>query len=418
MPAWLKTWLDRVRTSFWFTPAVMAVLAIAAALLIIRVDHHVPIERDGPGQLLFAGEPEAVQAILTTIIGAVITVVSVVFSIVVVGLTFAAGQLGPRLLRGFMRDRVTQAALGLFVATFVYCLIVLQAVQRGIEDPFVPHLATALAVALTLASLGGLIYFIHHIALSVQADTVVARASEELHHAIGRLLPAADDGPQDDAAELVHTGPTAAVEPGREGEIAAIDRSALLKLAGAKDLRVRCLRTPGDFAFRRVAMFEVSPADRVDDAVRHRLREAVVVQSRRTTQQDLRYGFRQLTEVALRALSPGINDPYTAVSCVYRIAAGLAEVARRPTPSRRLTDSEGVTRVELCEVSFASLVESSISPILTAAADHRVVYDALIEGIEAVDQSHEGRLDDALAELLAAARREAHQRFGDGYPAG
>jgi uncharacterized membrane protein len=189
MKAKLDHFLFQLRSSYWFVPSVMALLSIGVALGMIVVDQSVGEDGIQGYWWIYAGGPDGARAVLATVAGSIISVAGVTFSIKIAALTLASQQFGPRLLRNFMADRGNQFVLGTFIATFLYCLLVLRTVRSWEDAEFVPHLSVTLGVLLAVASLGVLIYFIHHIAASIQASNVIARVSGELQAAIDRLFP-------------------------------------------------------------------------------------------------------------------------------------------------------------------------------------------------------------------------------------
>ena len=199
-----KYW-DRVRSGFWFLPAVMASVAVALALVSVTVSETVTDWFTLHFGWTFTGGAEGASAVLGIIAGSMITIAGVVFSMTLVALSLASSQLGPRLLRSFMRDSATQVVLGTFIATFLYCLLVLRTIRRAEEVAFVPHLSVTLGVLFAVASVGVLIYFIHHVSVSIQANEIAARIGKELLEGIDRLFPEHDEP----GAPRTPTGPPA-----------------------------------------------------------------------------------------------------------------------------------------------------------------------------------------------------------------
>ncbi|HMO85347.1 MAG TPA: DUF2254 domain-containing protein, partial [Lacipirellulaceae bacterium] len=190
MRLWLSNRWGRLRDSFWFLPAIMVIGAIGLSFVTIRVDQ-ASEDQSWIAALgwTFSRGPDGARALLSTVAGSMITIASVTFSITIVALQLASTQFGPRLLRNYMRDRGNQVAIGAFVATFTYCILVLRTVNGTDAESFVPHLSVIVALLLSLTSLGILIYFVHHAAESIQAENVIGDVSRELHLAIDRLYP-------------------------------------------------------------------------------------------------------------------------------------------------------------------------------------------------------------------------------------
>ena len=226
----------------------MSVSAVVLATVTLALDYAVSLPRLARVGGVFAAGPEGARAVLAAIAGSMVTVASLVFSMTLVTLQLASSQLGPRLIARFMRDRINQVVLGTFIATFLYALLVLQTVTESGAQPFVPHLSLTVALALTLLSLGWLVYFIHHVADSIQADTVIAGVAADLTHALERQYSqlAADDraaaATQPVPADVI-SQPAASIPAGRGGYIQAIDAQALLGLARKHDLVIEILRS-------------------------------------------------------------------------------------------------------------------------------------------------------------------------------
>ena len=272
----LKYW-DRLRSSFWFVPAIMAAAAVALAFATVALDKAVTVDRWLQAQSwTYTGGAEGASLVLGTIASSMITIAGVVFSMTLVALSLASSQLGPRLLRNFMRDTTNQLVLGTFVATFVYCLLVLRTIRRADEVAFVPHLSVTFGVLFALVSLGVLIYFIHHVSVSIQADEVVARVGAELVQGIDRLFPEqmghAEPRP---AGAPSHAGLTAEfdrearpVGAAEDGYLQFIDTDALMTLATQEDVLFRLERRPGQYVVMGCALVMVGPGDRVTERPR------------------------------------------------------------------------------------------------------------------------------------------------------
>jgi uncharacterized membrane protein len=371
----LKLW-DALRSSYWFVPALMAAGAVVLAFGMVAVDHRVTesvVEEIG---WFYTGGADGARAMLSTIASSVITVAGVVFSITIAALTLASSQFGPRLLRNFMRDLGNQLVLGTFVATYLYCLLVLRTVRGTDGSDFVPNLSVTVAVLLASASLGVLIYFIHHIARSMQASQVIAAVSADLHDGIDSLFPAElgrDHGgderrPVDGLPHDSDTGGQA-INAGRDGYLQFIYDDTLMDLAREHDLVVRLLRRPGDYVVRGSALARVWPGGRADAKLCRQLSETMSLGSERTPLQDVQFAVDQLTEVALRAMSPGINDPFTAIACIDRLGSALARLGTRRMPSAYRSDDEGRVRVIAAPVGFEEVLDRAVGPISDHARD-------------------------------------------------
>ena len=414
----LKQW-DRLQSSFWFVPSLMAAGAIGLAYTSVAVDG--ALAGDWPAALdwLGRGGAEGASVMLGTIASSMITIAGVVFSMTLVALSLASSQLGPRLLRNFMTDTVNQMVLGTFVSTFLYSLIVLRSIRRAEESLFVPHLSVSVAVVLAVASLGVLVYFIHHVALSIQADSAVAQIGDELNERIDDLFPAAVGGRRGEDMDVPDLDPADAkpVLARCDGYLQLIDLDALMRLATEHGLRLKLLRRTGHFVVKASPIMLAWPATHVDEQVRERIRDALVFDSRRTPIQDVEFALNQLVEVALRALSPGINDPFTAMACVDRLGAALSLLAQRDMPESRRFDDEGALRVSLPVVSFPDLVDASFDQIRQNARSSAAVTIRLLEAIAVVAAFTRHPADRGAlrrhAEMMVRSAREALPEAGD-----
>lgn len=306
----LKYW-DRLQSSFWFVPAAMACLAAALALSAVAIDEAAGddwLQRLGWG---YSGGAEGASLLLGTVAGSMITIAGTVFSMTLVAMSLASSQLGPRLLRNFMRDTANQVVLGTFVATFVYCLLVLRTIRRADEVAFVPHLSVSLAVLLAMVSIGVLIYFIHHVSVSIQADEVIAHVGRELEDGIDRLFPGrlgkagseASESPTEVDLPAVFAREARPLGAAEDGYLQLIDGDALMALASREDLLLKLERRPGHYLVKGQTMVMLWPGDRVTDALVDQLNDAFVFGNQRSAAQDVEFSLHQLVEIAVRALA-------------------------------------------------------------------------------------------------------------------
>lgn len=380
-----KIW-DSLRSSFWFVPAIMAAAAAALAFGSVALDETVAYDWLKTQTWAYTGGAEGASLVLSTIAGSMITITGVVFSMTLVALSLASSQLGPRLLRNFMRDRVNQTVLGTFVATFVYCLLVLRTIRRADESLFVPHLSVTFGVLFALVGLGVLIYFIHHVSVSIQADEVVARVGKELMGEIDRLFPEKlGEQPPPDAmpAKLPADFDQTACPVGASGDgyLQRIDNDALMALAEERDMVFRVARRPGDYVTQTQPLVRAWPGSRVDDELARKLNEAFTLGTQRTSAQDVRFPIQQLVEIAVRALSPGVNDPFTAVACVDSLGSALSRLARRAIPSAVRIDKAGRLRIVSDPLDFAVVVDTAFTQLRQHARSSAVVAVRLLETI-------------------------------------
>lgn len=407
-PTYLSNAWERVRTSYWFVPTLLSTVAAVASVLMQRLDYAVGASLPANAWWLYGGDASGARTVLGAVSGSMITVASVVFSITIVTLTLASAQFGSRLLRTFIRDRGNQIVLGVFIATFLYSLLVLRSVRGSEGTEFVPYLSVTLAVALAIASVGVLIYFIHHVSVSIQADQVVAAVAGEVNESIQRLFPEqlggspGDVAPHRQAPTLPDAADARVVRAGRDGYVQAIDADRLLELAHDHDLVLELVVRPGAFLAESSPILCGWPRDRVGDTLAADLSRTFVLGPHRSLTQDAEYGFHQLVEIAVRALSPGINDPFTAMSCLDRLGAVLCRLTGKRFPSAYRYDDEGTLRVVAETPTFAEFLDSALNQIRHNAASSPAVLIRLLEVVTRVAES--ARTDDQRAALRVHAR--------------
>lgn len=357
-----------ITASFWFLPSCMALGAVAASGAMIALDRVL-----NKGELLqqvgwiYSGGPDGSISVLSAIAGSTVTVAGVVFSITMVALTLASSQFGPRLLGNFMRDQVNQAVLGLFIGTFLYCLTVLPAIRR--DPPFVPHLSITIGILLALACFFFVIYFIHHVAASINADNIIALVESDLERITDSLFPEE----MEEETGRPHGGPTnlprdfrrrAVAAPATDtGYVQAMDTTGLLSLATEEELIVRLEYRPGDFIIKGTPLARVWPPTADVEALTPRLNNQFILGRLRTPVQDIELCINQIVEIALRALSPGINDTFTAITCIDRLGAALSRLAGRRLPSPAHHDDDGNLRLISPSTTFQGAVDAAFNLI-------------------------------------------------------
>ncbi len=403
MFAQLEPLKERLVHSFWLVPGLMTVVAIGAALGMLWLDATplgLAISRwSAPAAVGTAGA----RLVLSTIAGSMITVASLVFSMTLVALTLAASNIGARLIDSYIANRVNQVALGLFLATFVYALIVLRAVSDSGPTAFVPHVSVSLAMIMAILSFGWLIYFIHDLATSIQVDNVVARVAGQIRSGL-EALP--DPGPPDAGGAAEHQReiragmPRCDVSAGGSGYIQAVDANGLARLAREHDVIIEMRRRPGQFVIPSSALAAVAGLQELGEGLDEDIRSHVVLGPKRTAVQDIEFSVALLVEIAARALSPGINDFYTAIACVDHLAAALAVALDRGMPSNLLHDDQGRIRVELYPITFQDLADAALDPLRQEGRTNVAVAIRLLE---------------SLTMLAACARTEAEREVLAGH---
>lgn len=368
-----------LRSSFWFVPAALMVAAIALALGLVEIDRHVDDALRERWPRMFAGEAEGSRAMLSAIASSMITVAGVVFSITIVALAQAATQYTSRVLRNFMRDRINQWVLGVFVGVFTYCLIVLRTISEVEDYTFVPSLAALTGLLLAVVAIGFLIVFIHHISTTLQAGEIARTVMLETREAIDRLFPDEVGRPADAVpAEPDDAGRTwQPVASSSTGYVQGVLPEALLEFAVRHDTVVRMEAGVGGFVAEGRPMAWLLSERPLDEETVRAFNLLYAVDAYRTTDQDPAFGFRQLVDIALKALSPGINDTTTAVTCIDYLSVLLERVARRRVESPCRSEDRRL-RVIACGPGFAQLADLAFGQILENAEGNTVVLERLL----------------------------------------
>jgi uncharacterized membrane protein len=366
----INVW-ESLRTSFWFIPSLMVLLSIGLSVLTVSLDHLEHYTFVKGLSWAWTGGALGAREMLSTIAGSMMTVTGVTFSITIVTLALAANQFGPRVLRSFMRDRGNQVVLGTFISTFTFCLLVLGRVRDLDETEFIPYLSVTVAVALALISLGVLIYFIHHVSYSIQAENLIATIADELHEVMDRLFPekvgiAQEEEVGERDAERIRQelrGKSSVVRSKESGYLQTIGTEGLLHIAKEKNLFIQLYRRPGDFISADSVILETWPLGVYPGELDQDLNDHFVIARRRTPVQDVEYPIHQLVEVALRALSPSLNDPYSAVNCIDRLGAALVQLAQRDMPSPYRYDDRKQLRLVMEASSFTCMADIAFNQI-------------------------------------------------------
>ncbi|MCA9643050.1 MAG: DUF2254 domain-containing protein [Polyangiaceae bacterium] len=381
----LRHWWQEMQASFWFVPTLMVVgaVALAAALIALDTTNEPQVASEWP--LIFGSGADGSRALLATVAGSMVTVTGVVFSVTIVALSLTSSQYTSRVLRNFMRDRRNQVVLGVFVGIFAYCLVVLRTIHGDKDEAFVPSLAVLGALVLAFVGIAHLIFFIHHISMSIQASSIIAAAAEETISAIETLFPEKlGDGDDEELA----ASPDATNESGwkqlsaeKNGYLQSVDTDALLEWAHETGSIIRLERTMGDFVVEGTCLASVLQSGKQDSNATDKLNVTCVLSRLRTVEQDPTFGIRQIVDIALKALSPGVNDTTTAVICVDYLSAIFVSLSDRIfRPPHGMDD--GVPRVIARGPTFAELLAEGFDEIRQSAAGNVAVLTRQLGALE------------------------------------
>lgn len=423
MTARIRKLLAALGDTFWLLPGAIVVAGILLAVALVSLDHSGVVPQwliNSPW--LYNGGATGARTLLGAVASSTIGVAGTVFSITIAALSLAAGQMGPRLLRNFTRDRGNQLTLGAFLGTFSYALMVLRSVRTQNEGEFVPHLSLSIGILFAFVCVGTLVFFVGHMAGRINVDTVVDLVSNDVGAAINRLMTESQ-GRAPPAAEVWRHA--SVVTDARHGYLQQLDDEGLADWAEQHATSIRLLIRPGDYLFPGAPIALVaSPTEGASRAIIN----ATAVGGERISSADLEFSIRQLVEVAVRALSPGINDPHTAISVLDRLGAALCDAV----PLRL---SSGVTvrnhRVVLVvpRIDYGGLVDAMFNMIRQNAAGSPAVLIRELEVLTAVascehDPPRQAELQRHADLVLQDAERDVstpadledvrhrHQRFG------
>lgn len=377
---------DALANSFSFLPALMAVAAVVAAMATVSLDDALGSDWIHGHAWIWSGGAAGARAMMATVAGSLITVISIVFSLTITTLAQTASHFGPRVLRNFTSDRGVQITLGTFIATFVYCLMVMRTVRSVEESDFVPYIAVNLGFLMTLASLGVLIYFIDHISKSIQAENLIAAVGRDFQESLPLLFPKRIGQAEEESGDHPPESwvRAATVAAGTTGYVQRVDEKKLVCLAKEHDLVIRLVKRPGSFVAEGIPVMRVLSRTACDEAVERDLRRCIVTGKHRTPHQDGLYPVQQLVEIAAHALSPGINEPFTALTCLDWLGACLRGVAMSDEPSPWRHDTEGRLRIIIRQLTFEQVAAAAFDQIRISSGGNPDVIGKMFKVIAAL----------------------------------
>ncbi|WP_420605890.1 DUF2254 domain-containing protein [Novosphingopyxis sp.] len=387
MRAWLRHTAINLRGSYWFLPALLTLSALVLSILTWWIDMRIGSNWTDRISFIRATKPEGARSLLSTIAGSTIGVAGTVFSITIAAVVYASGSYGPRLLTNFMNDRGNQFTLGIFIATFVYSLMILRIIRlpdnTGLfgtpTGEFVPQISMLVALALSLMSVAVLVYFLHHVPHSIQINHVVADIGRNAIKAIEKRYPDPHDG-ADWIDRDVRIGE--AVSSRKTGYIEVIDYDTLGRIAERQGATVRLAVRAGDFVHPGVALLWVEGT--IGEDIPGSLRSAFAVGTSRTQSQDIEFAIDELVEIGLRALSPGINDPFTAITCMHWLSAVLTSLADRDLDRDADGRQYGEDGVYCLADDFDHYVQRSFGSLRASAAANDLAAKLFVDAMGSV----------------------------------
>ena len=393
----LLFWWSKLKSTFWFVPVLIIALGIALPFWLVYLDNTHAFEPKGGWKYLFPSSPNAAKDILSTIAGAMIGVAGTVFSITLVALTLASSQFGPRLIKNFMYDRINQTVLGTYVSLYIYCLIVLNTVKDTDQLEFVPIISVFFALLMTIGNIVLLIIFIHHVANSIQADNIIGKISKNLSKNLEILFPeqigkaaASSFDLEQIKAKFTYSMP---LKSNKEGYLQYVDPEKIMEYVSSKDLFIELYFRPGDYLFLDREIGKVYAHKDLSEEELEPLKNNFLTGRTRTSQQDAEHAIHQMVEIAARALSPGINDPYTAIACIDNLSNTMAYLTTVQFPSPYRIGDQDRLRIYAKALTFEGMMGAAFNAIRQYAKANPPVIIHLMEAMItlsdfAVEQQH------------------------------
>jgi uncharacterized membrane protein len=393
-------WME-LKATFWFVPVFIIFMAVFLSIALVSLDNRVSIAHEGWVRFFLVNSSDSARSILSTISGAMIGVAGTVFSVTLVALTLASSQFGPRLIKNFMYVRLNQIVLGSYVSTYLYCLLVLNALRDNDGYSFVPSISILFAIFAAVANIILLIVFIHQIAVSIQADRVISDISSLISKQVELLFPESigdkidDDDNADYDAEKSSYPKRISVKSPKSGYLQYIDDEILIEILTKNNSLFEIYIRPGSFLVKNGEIGVLYSKSDWDDAMVNNLLDQFVVGKVKTAQQDLEFSIHQMVEMAARALSPGVNDPYTAIACIDNLTATMCYLAEAKFPSKYRVDEEGNLRVIADVLDFEGVLDAAFNQIRQFSVGSTAVII---------------RLMDALITILSFTKRDSHNQ--------
>jgi uncharacterized membrane protein len=403
LPLLLRAIAYELRGGFLIRPFAIALAFGIAGAVLSSLEEQFPALTAWVPTILFPSrqDPQTAQLILSAIATSIMTVVSIVFAILLMTLTLASTQFSPRILVSFVRDRATQWTLGVLLGTFSYCIAALPA-ARSLPKPFVPVVSVTGAMLLALVAVAWLIFFIHHISQAISVNHIVDRIARETELVIDELMPHPRSGIESASEAPIPDGDGTAILCGRSGYIRFIDIKRLLRLAKSWRIRIKVERGVGQFVPAGVPLLWVSREDRLNPLRASELVGAFDIGPTRTLQQDVEFGVIQIVDIALRAISPAVNDPSTAISCIDQLSSILIRWLDRAQPPSVLSDPPHVPRVAIPWISLEGMLNTAFDQIRHYATADLAVNLRLLRAMS--DIAKTTQRSDVRAALGARAR--------------
>jgi len=381
-----------LKATFWFIPVILILTSILLAIGLVYIDGRISFSKEGLARFFFVNSSDSARSILSTISGAMMGVAGTVFSITLVALTLASSQFGPRLIKNFMYVRLNQIVLGAYISTYLYCLLVLNAVKEGNDYTFIPSISILVAIIAAIINIILLIIFIHQIAISLQADKVIADISDFISEQVETLFPEKlgevnkSEENIDISAAISSYQRRISIKSPTSGYLQYIDSEALIEIIIRNDSILELFQRPGAHLVKGLEIGLLYSNSNLEKDELQKISQKFVIGKTKTSQQDLEFSIHQMVEIALRALSPGINDPYTAIACIDNLTATMSYLAQAKFPSKYRYDEEGNLRIIADTLEFEGVLDAAFNQIRQFSGGSPAVIIRLMEALTTISR--------------------------------
>ncbi len=415
---------EEVLASFWFLPVVIIGFSVLLSVALVSLDNSVEVSQSDWLRFFLVNSSDSARSILSTISGAMIGVAGTVFSVTLVALTLASSQFGPRLIKKFMYVRLNQVVLGSYIATYLYCLLVLNAIRDSDDYRFIPSISILVAIIVTIINIVLLIVFIHQIAVSIQADRVVSDISDFISRQVEQLFP--DKIGEDTEQEMLLAAEQAsaalaaypikrAIHSPKSGYLQYVDRGGLLAMLAQHNAILELHCRPGSFLIKGAEIGQLHSSNVLNGAALAKLANLFVIGQIKTSQQDLEFSIHQMVEIAARALSPGVNDPFTAIACVDNLSATMSYLAEAKFPSPYIFDEAAKLRVLANTLDFEGALDAAFNQIRQYSAGTPAVLIRLVEALQSIEyftkrERHQKAVHKHLEMVVALAKESIAEK--------
>ena len=376
--------------TFWFLPVLIISFSIVLSIGLVYLDSSVTISREGLVRFFLVENPDSARSILTTISSAMMGVAGTVFSITLVVLTLASSQFGPRLIKNFMYIRLNQVVLGLYISTYLYCLLVLNSISDSNNYNFIPAISILVAIVAAIINIILLIVFIHRIAISIQSDKVVSDISEFISGQVESLFPEklgeekVNEENIDVSSAVSGYQKQLIIKSSKSGYLQYIDSEALMEIITKHDALLELYYRPGKHLVKGSEIGLLYSNDKWEKKEFEKIFNQFVIGQTKTSQQDLEFSIQQMVEIAARALSSGVNDPYTAITCIDNLTSIMCYLAQAKFPSKYRFDEKRNLRIIADTLDFEGILDTAFNQIRQFSEDSPAVIVRMMEALTTI----------------------------------